>query len=51
MSEKEKLNAMLKFGFENVKTTDEWLVALLSSIASSLAIIADSMSREDGEQE
>ena len=41
---------MVEYGNEKGKTTDEWLVALLTSIASSLAIIADSMSREDGEQ-
>lgn len=49
MTEKEKFNAMLEFGYEKGKTAEEWYVSLLSSIASSLAIIADSVRKEDDE--
>jgi len=46
MTNHEKFTEALKFGQEHRVTTDEWLVALLSSIAESLAVIADEMKKD-----
>lgn len=42
-TEREKFNEMMKIMQERGCSTDEWEVSLLSSIAASLAIIADNM--------
>ena len=46
--EKEKLDKTIKAGMEQGLTADEWYVAMLTSIASSLAVIADKLTEENG---
>ena len=45
MTEKEKVNMTIYN--KDKHTEDEWIVALLSSIASSLAVIADKIAEGD----
>ena len=47
MNQVEKINKLLDMGQEMGATTEEWHVALLSSIAESLAVIADEITDED----
>ena len=47
MREVDKINQILNS--KEKHTTDEWIVALLSSMASSLAVIADNLSKEKKE--
>ena len=46
-TETETINEVIVNGVKNGMTTDEWMVALLSSIAHSLAVIADKMTEDE----
>lgn len=50
MTQTEKISKLIYDGVEEGRSNDEWIVSLLASIASSLAIIADKMS-EEGERD
>lgn len=44
-TEREKVGAMIRYMQEKGSSRDEWHVSLLSSIAASLAIMADDLHR------
>lgn len=48
--EKEKLDKTIKAGMEKGLTADEWYVALITSIASSLAVIADKLTEKESQE-
>ena len=49
MKEVEKVQMIFEQGREIAETHEEYMVVLLASIASSLAVIADKMKEEDDE--
>ena len=49
MTEKERVEQLLIEGEKAKLPRDEWIVALLSSIAYSLAVIADRINRKEQE--
>lgn len=51
MSETDTIERLIRHGQEKGTTTDEWIICLLSSIAHSLAIIADQMTRKGEKNE
>lgn len=51
MSEVENLNEYLKNTNKKGATKDEWVVGLLSSIAHSLAVIADKIGEGEKEEQ
>ena len=51
MSETETIDRLIRHWKEDGMTKDEWVVALMSSIAHSLAIIADQMTRKGEKDE
>lgn len=48
--EKEKLDKTIKAGMEQGLPADEWYVALITSIASSLAVIADKLTEKESQE-